>query len=42
MSRITSTRALTKKEIEKAFDKLVTEEMSTEEIIRKGLSILGK
>ena len=31
-----------KKEIEKAFDKLVTEEMSTEEIIRKGLSILGK
>ena len=31
-----------KKEIEKAYDKLVTEEMSTEEIIRKGLSILGK
>ena len=31
-----------KKEIEKALDKLVTEEMSTEEIIRKGLSILGK
>ena len=31
-----------KKEIEKAVDKLVTEEMSTEEIIRKGLSILGK
>ena len=30
------------KEIEKALDKLVTEEMSTEEIIRKGLSILGK
>ena len=31
-----------KKEIEKALDKLVTEEMSTEEIIRKALSILGK
>lgn len=31
-----------KKEIEKAFDKLVKEDMSTEELIRKGLSILGK
>lgn len=31
-----------KKEIEKAFDKLVKENMSTEELIRKGLSILGK
>lgn len=31
-----------KKEIEKAFDKLVKDNMSTEELIRKGLSILGK
>ena len=31
-----------KREIEKAFDKLVKENMTTEEIIRKGLSILGK
>ncbi len=31
-----------KKEIEKAFDKLVKENMTTEELIRKGLSILGK
>ena len=29
-------------EIEKAFDKLVKENMTTEELIRKGLSILGK
>lgn len=31
-----------KKEIERAFEKLVTEEMTTEELIRKGLTILGK
>ena len=31
-----------KKEIEKAFDKLAKEDMSTEELIRKGLTILGK
>ena len=31
-----------KKEIEKAFEKLNKEEMSTEEMIRKGLTILGK
>ena len=31
-----------KREIEKAFDKLVKDNMSTEELIRKGLSILGK
>ena len=31
-----------KREIEKAFDKLVKENMTTEELIRKGLSILGK
>ena len=31
-----------KKEIEKAFEKIVKENMSTEELIRKGLSILGK
>lgn len=31
-----------KKEIEKAFDKLVKDNMTTEELIRKGLSILGK
>ncbi len=31
-----------KKEIEKALDKLVKDDMTTEEIIRKGLSILGK
>lgn len=31
-----------KKEIEKAFEKLVKENMTTEELIRKGLSILGK
>ena len=31
-----------KKEIQKAFDKLVKDNMSTEELIRKGLSILGK
>ena len=31
-----------RKEIEKAFDKLVKEEMTTEELIRKGLSILGR
>ena len=31
-----------KKEIEKAFDKLAKEEMTTEELIRKGLTILGK
>ena len=30
------------REIEKAFDKLVKENMTTEELIRKGLSILGK
>ena len=31
-----------KREIEKAFDKLVKDNMTTEELIRKGLSILGK
>ena len=31
-----------KKEIEKAFDKLAKEDMSTEELIRKGLVALGK
>ena len=31
-----------KREIEKAFDKLAKEDMSTEELIRKGLTILGK
>lgn len=31
-----------KKEIERAFDKLVKDNMTTEELIRKGLSILGK
>ena len=31
-----------KKEIEKAFEKLDTKEMTTEDLIRKGLSILGK
>lgn len=31
-----------KKEIEKAFDKIVKDEMTTEELIRKGLTILGK
>lgn len=31
-----------KREIEKAFEKLVKENMTTEELIRKGLSILGK
>ena len=31
-----------KREIEKAFEKLVKDNMSTEELIRKGLSILGK
>lgn len=31
-----------KKEIEKAFDKINTNDMSTEELIRKGLSLLGK
>lgn len=31
-----------KKEIEKAFGKLSKDEMSTEELIRKGLTILGK
>ena len=31
-----------KKEIEKAFDKMVTEGMTTEELIRKGLILLGK
>ena len=31
-----------KREIEKAFDKLAKENMTTEELIRKGLSILGK
>lgn len=31
-----------KKEIEKAFDKMATEEMSTEELIRKGLLLLGR
>ena len=31
-----------KKEIEKTFDKLVKDNMTTEELIRKGLSILGK
>ena len=31
-----------KKEIEKAFSKLDTKEMSTEDLIRKGLAILGK
>lgn len=31
-----------KKEIQKAFEKLDTKEMSTEDLIRKGLSILGK
>lgn len=31
-----------KKEIERAFEKLVKENMTTEELIRKGLSILGK
>jgi len=31
-----------KKEIEKAFEKLSKDEMSTEELIRKGLTILGK
>lgn len=30
-----------KKEIEKVFDKIDVKEMSTEEIIKKGLSILG-
>ena len=31
-----------KKEIEKAFDKIVKDNMTTEELIRKGLTILGK
>ena len=31
-----------KREIEKAFDKIAKENMSTEELIRKGLTILGK
>ena len=31
-----------RKEIEKAFEKLPTMEMSTEELIRKGLVALGK
>ena len=31
-----------KKEIEKAFDKLDKKELSTEDLIRKGLTILGK
>ena len=31
-----------RKEIEKAFEKLPTIEMSTEELIRKGLVALGK
>lgn len=31
-----------KKEIEKAFEKLSKDQMSTEELIRKGLTILGK
>ena len=31
-----------KREIEKAFEKLVKDNMTTEELIRKGLSILGK
>lgn len=31
-----------KKEIEKAFDKLDKKELSTEDLIRKGLSVLGK
>lgn len=31
-----------RKEIEKAFEKLEKEQLSTEELIRKGLSILGK
>ena len=31
-----------KREIEKAFDKLAKEDMSTEELIRKGLTILWK
>lgn len=31
-----------KKEIEKAFEKIDKEELSTEDLIRKGLSILGK
>ena len=31
-----------KKEIEKAFEKLDTKEISTEDLIRKGLAILGK
>ena len=31
-----------KKEIEKAFDKLAKKDMTTEELIRKGLTILGK
>ena len=31
-----------KKEIEKAFEKLDKEELSTEDLIRKGLSVLGK
>ena len=31
-----------KKEIEKAFEKLETKEMTTEDLIRKGLAILGK
>ena len=31
-----------KKEIEKVFEKLETKDLSTEELIRKGLSILGK
>jgi len=31
-----------KKEIEKAFEKLDKEELSTEDLIRKGLSLLGK
>ena len=31
-----------KKEIEKAFDKLSTTDMSTEDLIKKGLNILGR
>jgi Holliday junction DNA helicase RuvA len=31
-----------KKEIEKSFEKLYTKELSTEDLIRKGLAILGK
>lgn len=31
-----------KKEIEKTFDKLDMKEMSTEELIKRGLTILGK